>query len=58
MKVNVNIKLWNDYTSEALNEIGLTPKFIEVIAKAAVEKWLEDNATAGCEHSVDVEVTE
>lgn len=58
MKVNINIKLWDDSSLETLEEVGLTTKFVRTLLKKGIEKWIEDNKTDGCEYSVYVEVME
>ena len=58
MKVNVNIKVWDDSSTAKLEEFGVTPKFLEILFKTAFETLLKDGMVDGCEYLVDVEVTE
>ena len=42
MKVKINIELWDNSSMSAIEEIGLTTKFLELCYKAGYEQYTKD----------------
>lgn len=56
MKVDVNIKMWDDTPFEKYDEVGITEKFLALMFKETFEKLVAENADGNYEYSVDVKV--
>lgn len=56
MKAKINIELFDNTPASALEEFGLTTKFLEISYKAAFESLVKQINDGGCDYTIAVEI--
>ena len=60
MKVKINIELWDNTTTETMDKIGLTSKFLETCYQVAFEQLVNEvcSESPDMNHTLTVEVVD
>ena len=56
MKVKINIELWDDTSTEDLENLGLTDKFAKLMYEHAVKQLLEEACDSRTKYEMHVEI--